>query len=1047
MSLQLEALWDDCFTDADIRKALANLPKDLGETYARCLTKKGVQQSRFAPKILRWVCAAVEPFKIDQLREALAIDPKTGCLCRDELPSAQEVLKCCSNLITQNNNDQVLLAHHSVRQFLESQPADAQLLSNGFERNTAELELGQLCVTHLTSSDYSLALQPSNAGRGSTMQFSSTAVEIITEPVQSWMRPFFPKPRPVQISLPPRISRAPHATEVPSFFSLAKEQWAFLTHSIDKGSDCWPNFRTLALEPNFSWRWHPWEPIGQSLQSHYCGLLGWATAKQHLPLLHALLTSQEVRANMEIFNLPLYHHGNLPVLHLASRTGNIRAVELLLPLCDPKKTDNNRRTALHHAADIGCTDTAVQLVKRRVSKDVKDENGDTALEIAARNGHQDVVRFLVELGVHTNAKRKERIMSKVLSLAAMNGHDDTVRVLADLGADIRGKDDNGWTVLHQAAMNDHYSTIRALIKLGADVDVKDGNEWAALHWAASNGHRNTVRALIELGADIKVKSSDGWTALQLGVSWVLAGLGAHNGAKDGNERTALHWAISNGHYDTTRFLAELGADIEAKDSNGQTALRWAASSRHHDITRFLVELGADVEAKDSNGQTALHWAASRRHHDITRFLVELGADVEAKDSNGQTALHWAASNGHHDTVRILVELGAEVGAGDDDRWTALHWAARNGHETTVRTLTKLGADVNKEADFKADDSKREMPLCLKSPNKFLTQEGGVKLRFTPLWLATENDHPEVFQHLVEAGANREVITLEGCSGGICAVAFSPDGRLIASGSAGSTVELWDTAMGLKAELKGHSGPVCGVAFSPDGKLVASASNDMTVLLWDAATATVQATLRGHSGWVLGITFSPDSKLVASASRDRTVVLWDTATATVQATLKGHSDLVWSVAFSPDGKLVASASDDGTVIFWDTATATVQATLKGHSGFARGIAFSPDGKLVALASYGNTIVLLNTATTTVQVTLKGHSGRVWGVAFSPDGKLVASASDNMTVVLWDTATATVQATLKGHSRRVWSVAFSPNGKLVASASYDGTVKLWLVGPRS
>ena len=254
----------------------------------------------------------------------------------------------------------------------------------------------------------------------------------------------------------------------------------------------------------------------------------------------------------------------------------------------------------------------------------------------------------------------------------------------------------------------------------------------------------------------------------------------------------------------------------------------------------------------------------------------------------------------------------EVGVGDDDKWTALHWAASSGHEMTVRTLIKLGADVNKEADFKAGDDKREMPLRLKSLNKFLAREGDIKLRCTPLWLASENDHPEVFQHLARVGANRNFITLEGHSGKICAVAFSPDGRLIASSSVNSTVELWDTTTGLQAWLKGHSSAVYDVAFSPDGKLVASASSDRTVALWDTATATMQATLKDHSGEVLGVTFSPDGKLVESASDDGTVVLWDTATATVQATLKGHSGRVWSVAFSPDGKLVALASYDSTV---------------------------------------------------------------------------------------------------------------------------------------
>jgi WD40 repeat protein len=286
--------------------------------------------------------------------------------------------------------------------------------------------------------------------------------------------------------------------------------------------------------------------------------------------------------------------------------------------------------------------------------------------------------------------------------------------------------------------------------------------------------------------------------------------------------------------------------------------------------------------------------------------------------------------------------------------------------------------------------------------------------------------------------------LEGHTGPVNSVVFSPDLRFLASASHDRTIKLWDPATGqCQQTLKSHSDWVYSVAFSPrDSCLLSSASWDGTVKLWDLRLATdqCQQTLEGQGSAVNTVAFSTDAHLLASASRDGTVKLWDPATGRCQQTLEGHGALVSSVAFSTDSRLLASASFDSTVKLWDPATGRCQQTLNGHKGWVHSVAFSPDARLLASASHDSTVKLWHLATGQCQ-TLKGHKSWVTSVAFSPDGRLLASASFDWTIKLWYPTTGRCQQTLKGHKSPVNSVAFSANSCLLASASDDGTVRLW------
>ena len=289
---------------------------------------------------------------------------------------------------------------------------------------------------------------------------------------------------------------------------------------------------------------------------------------------------------------------------------------------------------------------------------------------------------------------------------------------------------------------------------------------------------------------------------------------------------------------------------------------------------------------------------------------------------------------------------------------------------------------------------------------------------------------------------------------VSSIAFSPNGQLLASGSADDgTIRLWDVETGQNTatftEKQGNGNSMC-VAFSPDGTKLAVGSAEGIKLLEVPTGKHIYTRQHIDVGkldspvYIFSVAFSPDGRKLASASWDG-VKLWDAETGQNLTTLGGHTRVVNSVAFSPDGLTLASNSADGAQV-GDVDTGRHITTLAGSPNFVTSIAYSPDGTKLATGSANarnaaHTIKLWDVETGQNLTTLQGHTDLVTTVAYSRDGTLLASGSKDKTVKLWAVSTGENIATLQGHEKLIFSVAFSPDGTKLASGSEDTSIRLW------
>jgi WD40 repeat protein len=372
--------------------------------------------------------------------------------------------------------------------------------------------------------------------------------------------------------------------------------------------------------------------------------------------------------------------------------------------------------------------------------------------------------------------------------------------------------------------------------------------------------------------------------------------------------------------------------------------------------------------------------------------------------------------------------------------------------------------------------------------------------------ALRNSHAQLFLLLgallfvqyTHAQGRPDIVWIRGGhSGFITDIAFSPDGKLIASISSDNTIKLWRASDGLLVRTPKNAKEVFCLSFSPDGTLLATGGKG-EINLWRVSDGTLVRALTGHRADVFSVAFSPNGRLLASGGTGKTVKLWRVSDGHLMFTCRGHTGTIQSVSFTPDGKFFVSGSTDKTIKFWRISNGQLERsitsqkpiqgldisrdgkliatysnefretrrgynqifesvctislwrlperkflrTLATHTGENTSLSFSPDGKMIMSTNQDNTIKLWGVANGKLLRTIKCEDIALSAV-FSPDGKTILSGDYEGRLKLWRTADGTLQRTLTGHTDMVRCVAFSPDGRVVASGSNDNTVRLWRV----
>ncbi|KAJ7111000.1 ankyrin repeat-containing domain protein [Mycena epipterygia] len=674
-----------------VRDALDSLPKDLDRTYDEAMERiehQNEDDRQLAHLVLTWVAYAVRPLLVNELREALAIEPEAKSVDPDNLLDTDIILSVCAGLIIVDEAMSVVrLIHYTTQKYMytiqphspdeEAKPHTLASLTEFANLPDPVDKQKEFILEHplVAYSQYCLLYAAGQAEL--QLQYQIKSFLATAHSWQRFWRSYHSKCR-LHLMYYWNYPGWRHLSGSPLCISASANLLIIANHLLTEGQ----------FEKNEGF-----------------DALCVAACYGHLEMVQ-LLVENGVDTNHD-------DHGRFEeALQAAAEMGHELVVRLLIQLgANVNMQEPESGTMLHPRSCWGRELGSLNLV-RHIEQGAYDTTQvlyGTALHAASFCGRESIVTLLIEMGADTNIQGG--YFGTALIAASHGGHQPVVQLLLENGANINALGEVCGTALHAAIVMEHQSLALWLIEKGADLNAHGGYYGTVLQAATRYSKDSTVELLIKMGADVNGRGEFYGTALQVAsriglesTAHLLIEHGADVNALGEMYGTALQNASFWGHSAVAELLIKKGADVNAPPGTHGTALEAASHSGWHRklkwdnpgkeaIIRLLLENGADMNA---NGGLALQLASAQGNDKMVQFLIHLGADVNMRSDRFGTALLAAASEGYESTVRLLLESNADANVEEDIRGTeiALLIASQEGHESVVQLLISLGADVN-----------------------------------------------------------------------------------------------------------------------------------------------------------------------------------------------------------------------------------------------------------------------------------------------------------------------------------------------------------------